>query len=243
MNHQAQASNLTKNAEITPDAIVQLGFAFWGSKTLLSAVELGLFTLLADSPLSAEALMARLKLHSRGVRDFLDALVALGQLERNSDLYSNTPAGALFADTLYQIWMMHTPKGEVIDDQMGYGRAINELVSYSGDTISMYTHCGTHVDAMNHFGYNGEIFNHFKADEHIGSRTWNICGAEKHPPVIARGVLLDVAALHNLDELPPSFGIGPKEIDDCLKHQDTKLQLGDVVVIRTGRMRAWPDPA
>jgi hypothetical protein len=98
MNQHIQVSNLTQNAPITPDAIMQLGFAFWGSKTLLSAVELGLFTLLADGPLSAEALMARLKLHPRSVRDFLDALVALGQLERNGDLYSNTLAGAMFLD-------------------------------------------------------------------------------------------------------------------------------------------------
>jgi hypothetical protein len=98
MNHQAQTSNPTQSAEITPDAIIQLGFAFWGSKTLLSAVELGLFTLLADGPLSVEALMARLKLHPRSARDFLDALVALGQLDRISGLYSNTPAGDLFLD-------------------------------------------------------------------------------------------------------------------------------------------------
>jgi hypothetical protein len=98
MNQPVRASNPTQNAPITPDTIMQLGFAFWGSKTLLSAVELGLFTLLADGPLSAEVLMARLKLHPRSVRDFLDALVALGQLERNGGLYSNTPAGALFLD-------------------------------------------------------------------------------------------------------------------------------------------------
>jgi hypothetical protein len=83
---------------VSPDAILQLGFAFWGSKTLLSAVELGLFTLLADGPLSAEAVTKRLALHPRSVRDFLDALVALGQLERRDDLYANSPAGAQFLD-------------------------------------------------------------------------------------------------------------------------------------------------
>src|SRR5580700_8722292 len=98
MNQQIQASKPMQNNPITPDTIMQLGFAFWGSKTLLSAVELGLFTLLTDGPLSAQVLMERLKLHPRSVRDFLDALVALGQLERHGDLYSNTPAGALFLD-------------------------------------------------------------------------------------------------------------------------------------------------
>jgi len=97
MNQPIQEAIADGNA-VTPDAILQLGFAFWGSKTLLSAVELGLFTLLANGPLSAEAVTDRLALHPRSVRDFLDALVALGQLERNSGLYANTAAGALFLD-------------------------------------------------------------------------------------------------------------------------------------------------
>ena len=68
----------------------------------------------------------------------------------------------------------------------------------------MYTHCGTHIDTFNHFGYNGKIFNEFSADEHLGSRAWTKCGAEKHPPIFARGVLLDIAGMHGVDVLPPS---------------------------------------
>ena len=83
---------------ISPDAIMQLGFGFWGSKTLLSAVELGLFTHLADGPLNAEMLRVRMHLHPRSFRDFLDALVALGMLERNGQDYSNTPAANVFLD-------------------------------------------------------------------------------------------------------------------------------------------------
>lgn len=98
MNQPTQPNALTTNDTVTPDSILQLGFAFWGSKTLLSAVELRLFTLLADGPLTAETVTARLALHPRGVRDFLDALVALGQLERRENLYANTPAAALFLD-------------------------------------------------------------------------------------------------------------------------------------------------
>ena len=98
MNQPVQPKPATPDSTVSPDAILQLGFAFWGSKTLLSAVELGLFTLLADGPLSAEAVIARLALHPRSVRDFLDALVALGQLERKDGLYANTAAGALFLD-------------------------------------------------------------------------------------------------------------------------------------------------
>lgn len=83
----------------TPDAIMQLGMAFWGSKTLLTAIELGLFSeLAATGPASAEELRERLALHPRSALDFFDALVALGMLEREDDRYRNTPATELFLD-------------------------------------------------------------------------------------------------------------------------------------------------
>lgn len=84
---------------VTPDAILQLGTAYWGSKTLLSAVELKLFGALAEAgPLDEVALRRRLGLNPRGSRDFFDALVALGMLERQDGRYSNTEATALFLD-------------------------------------------------------------------------------------------------------------------------------------------------
>ncbi|MET0809587.1 MAG: methyltransferase, partial [Thermoleophilaceae bacterium] len=85
--------------EVTPDAILQLGLGFWGSKTLLSAVELGVFRELAEAGgLDGEALRERLGLHPRSASDFFDALVALGMLERADGRYSNSPATELFLD-------------------------------------------------------------------------------------------------------------------------------------------------
>jgi O-methyltransferase domain/Dimerisation domain len=87
------------NVPPTPDGIMQLGLGFWGSKTLLSAVELGLFTELAkEQPLDDETLSERLMLHPRSARDFLDALVALGMLKRDGDRYANTAETDLFLD-------------------------------------------------------------------------------------------------------------------------------------------------
>ena len=78
---------------------MQLGMGFWGSKALLSAVELGLFSELASAgPLDSEALRGRLALHPRSACDFFDSLVALGMLEREDALYRNTPATELFLD-------------------------------------------------------------------------------------------------------------------------------------------------
>ena len=84
---------------ISPDHILQTGFAFWSSKTLLSAVEMELFTELAKHPSDLATLQGRLGLHPRGARDFLDALVALGFLLRGEDgIYRNTPDTEVFLD-------------------------------------------------------------------------------------------------------------------------------------------------
>ena len=82
----------------TPDRILELGFAFWGAKTLLSAVELGVFSELAKGAQDGEALRERLNLHPRSARDFFDALVALGMLERRDGQYGNTPETDQFLD-------------------------------------------------------------------------------------------------------------------------------------------------
>jgi predicted nicotinamide N-methyase len=83
---------------VTPEYIMQLGLGFWASKTLLSAVELGVFTALARSPADLETLQGQLELHPRASRDFLDALVALKLLDRHDGIYSNTPEADLFLD-------------------------------------------------------------------------------------------------------------------------------------------------
>jgi hypothetical protein len=83
---------------VTPERVMQLGLGFWGSKTLLSAIELGLFTKLANGPMELESLTSELGLHPRSARDFLDALVALGMLDRGDRGYQNTPEGDLFLD-------------------------------------------------------------------------------------------------------------------------------------------------
>ena len=84
----------------TPERILQLGLGFWGSKALLSAVELGLFTELAKGPASGERLARALELHPRSAHDFFDALVALGMLRREDGEYSNTPEADLFLDRM-----------------------------------------------------------------------------------------------------------------------------------------------
>ena len=87
-----------ETARPTPEHILQVGLGFWASKTLLSAVEIGVFTDLAKKAEDLETLSGRMGLHPRSARDFFDALVALGFLQRSDGTYSNTPATDLYLD-------------------------------------------------------------------------------------------------------------------------------------------------
>src|SRR6266568_3183564 len=91
-------STVKKESELSPEAIMKLGMAYWSSKVLLSAVELGVFSVLAAGPLDGETLRQRLGLHPRGAAACLDALVSLGMLQREGDKYSDTPEAELFLD-------------------------------------------------------------------------------------------------------------------------------------------------
>ena len=86
------------HTQLTPDRIMQTGLAFWPAKTLLSAIELGVFDELSRGPEGFAALSGRLGLHPRSALDFLDTLVALGFLTRDGDRYANSPESDLFLD-------------------------------------------------------------------------------------------------------------------------------------------------
>lgn len=96
-------------SDVSPEHILQIGMGFWASKTLLSAVELGLFTMLGDGPRTGAELERALELHPRATYDFLDALVALGLLDRSGQgvesRYANTDATAAFLDRASPTYM------------------------------------------------------------------------------------------------------------------------------------------
>ena len=87
---------------LDPSHIMEVGMGFFGSRTLLTAVELELFTHLRAGKLTGDAIAQRLRLHPRAIPDFPDALVALGVLDREGDgpdaLYGNTTESAAFLD-------------------------------------------------------------------------------------------------------------------------------------------------
>lgn len=182
-------------------------------------------------------------LTSRTVRDVLARADGSHVVDMSVDLFVGMPTWTAGGEPPFQIWMEHTPHGSAVDDPIGVGREQNEHVSWSADALSMFIHSGTHIDTLNHFGYDGQIWNGFIADEHLGSKHWDVAGADVMPPIIARAVMLDVAADQGVGVLPDSFPIGRAELESALDRQGLELRVGDVVLVRTGRGSLWPDPA
>ena len=195
-----------------------VGKSPWGPKD-----EIGRLNLM--TPKTQQAILARLR--GGAIYDL------------SVEYFIGMPSWQAAGDPHYRIWMTHTPHGTVIDDPLKLGETMNEHVSYTGAAISIYTHMGTHIDALNHFGLNGEIWNGFKAKDHLGDRGWTVAGAENIPPIIARGVLIDVAAARGLEMLPAGYRISRDDLILALRKQRVSLRTGDVVLIRTGRMQQY----
>jgi predicted O-methyltransferase YrrM len=101
-SHRPAGTEERRGGQVDPSEIMQVGMGFWASKTLLSAVELELFTKLGGDGMTAAEIAEALGLHERAVPDFPDTLVALQLLDREGDgsaaVYRNTDAGAAFLD-------------------------------------------------------------------------------------------------------------------------------------------------
>ena len=195
----------------------------------------------AESPWGPDDEIGRLNLMTDASRLAVLSRISSGKVyDLGTEYFLGMPSWQAIGDPRYQLLMTHTPRGLTVDDPFGFGDpAVNRFVSYTGDAISLYTHTGTHFDALNHFGLHGKIWNGFAADEYLGDRGWHKAGIETVLPVVARGVMIDVAGAQGVDMLADSYQIGPEELQQVLDKQGTVLSEGDVVLIRTGRMSVF----
>jgi kynurenine formamidase len=157
------------------------------------------------------------------------------------DFSNGMPSFFSGAEPRYGYWLVHSPHGTIVDNALGAGAAPTELITLTGDAVTIYTHMGTHIDALNHFGLHGKIYNQFEASRYLGDAGWQKSGAETIPPLIARGVLIDVAAAKKMEVLAPSHRISAEDLQEALKLQETALQKGDIVLVRTGQMKHFSD--
>lgn len=211
-----------------------IGLALVSVPTTASPAEVG------ASPWGPNDELGAMNLQTQKTRSEILNRLSPGRVyDLSVDYFIGMPSWHGIGDPRYQYWLTHSPRGTVIDDPMNVGREVNEHVSYTGDAVSMYTHMGTHIDALNHFGLNGRIYNGFAADDHLGDRGWTRAGAETIPPIVARGVMIDVPASKSLPMLPDNYRITAQDLKDALRKQQLTLRSGDVVLIRTGRMALY----
>lgn len=99
----------------------------------------------------------------------------------------------------------------------------------------------TQIDGLGHVtvGEDNHWYNGFREADWGGNFGVRKCDATTIPPIVARGVLLDIAGARGTDALPSSYGITPSDIDAAIEGQDVELRPGDIVLIRTGVLRYW----
>jgi kynurenine formamidase len=115
-------------------------------------------------------------------------------------------------------------------------------VSSASESIALGGHVGTHLDALCHFSCGGNLHGGRKAAG-IQSYAGGIgdLTVDTVQPILRRGVLLDIAALHGNQSLPADFEVTPDELDRAVARQSVSIQRGDIVLLRTGWAQFWED--
>ncbi|MDQ3732946.1 MAG: cyclase family protein [Actinomycetota bacterium] len=113
--------------------------------------------------------------------------------------------------------------------------AANEMIVTGG-------HVGTHIDALSHVSQDGLLHGGVDAARAQTGGRFAELGAEHTPAMLTRGVLLDVAAVHGVDVLPPGYGVTPDDLAAAQARAGVELADGDVALVRTGWARYFDDP-
>ncbi len=141
-----------------------------------------------------------------------------------------------------EIMSFRSPGGESAQKEAIADLATNpSRTRWHSNALFMSDNVATQIDSFSHIvvgedkhWYNGNTEAEFGGD--FGPLK---CDASKIPPIVARGVMLDIAAARKVDELPANYAITPADIDAALAQQKVKLQPGGIVLIRTGTLRHW----
>lgn len=159
--------------------------------------------------------------------------------------------GALYDRTSFK-WPGHSP-GEIISFRSPEGtKRQQDLpfmkpdanpagVAWHSNALFISDNVATQIDGLAHItaGQDNHWYNGFKEADWGGDWGPRKAGAETIPPIVVRGVLIDVAGFKKVDALPTSYAISPKDLQDALAWEGVDIRPGDAVFIRTGTLRYW----
>jgi kynurenine formamidase len=115
--------------------------------------------------------------------------------------------------------------------------------SGASGVLTMMEHTGTHIDALCHQAHELRMFGEVEVDDAETPGGFTQLGVETVPPLVGRGVLLDVAGWKGQTPLPPAYSIGADDLAACAAAQGVDVQRGDVLLVRTGFATLWHDEA
>jgi kynurenine formamidase len=163
--------------------------------------------------------------------EVIDALAGGSVIELEHDRYVGAP-----------IFPAHWP-GFVYTLHRRHEEIPGEVRTSASGTITMQEHSGTHIDALCHQAVEMEMFGGIRVDASVqGPRGFSELGAETIPPILRRGLLLDVASAHGVDALPPGYLVSAEDLEIALKATGASTSSGDCLFVRTGNGRIYADP-
>jgi kynurenine formamidase len=107
------------------------------------------------------------------------------------------------------------------------------------DTVHIGLGVGSQIDGLGHFGINGVYYNQFKHEDVFSPEGVRCLGVEKIPPIVTRGVLLDIQKIFGADSWNKVVDFGPEIIQEAEKSAGVTIRPGDVVLFHTGWLQGW----
>lgn len=143
----------------------------------------------------------------------------------------------------FQVLNYRTPSGIRAGDLEPWGPPNDVGLGYMAEYVMATSHSGAHVDALGHMtiGEDNHWYGGGNTSEHLTDHGPTVGDAAKLPPFFARGVLLDPPSFRGIDALPAGEPVGAEELQAVADAQGVEVKPWDVVLIRTGYLKYWPD--
>ncbi len=143
----------------------------------------------------------------------------------------------------FQVLNYRTPPGIRAEDAEPWGPPNDAGLGYMAEYIMATSHSGAHVDALGHMtiGDDNHWFGGGNTADHLTDHGPSFGDAAKMPPFFTRGVLLDPPTHRGVDALPAGEPVGADELAEIAAAQGVEIRPWDVVLIRTGYLKYWPD--
>lgn len=144
----------------------------------------------------------------------------------------------------FQVLNYRTPPGIRAEQSQPWGPPNEVGLGYMADYVMATAHSGAHIDALGHMtiGDDNHWFGGGNTAEHLTDHGPSFGDAEKMPPFFTRGVLLDPPGHRGIDALPAGEPVDAAELETIAEAQGVEVRPWDVVLIRTGYLKYWPDP-